>query len=204
MEVDCPFCPYVDYDYRYVIEHVECCHPEFGDSPFIVKHDEAMLPQKKKKDPDLADSSNAPSDEEYVECECGEVVMLSEFTSHSALHDMEETTANIAAPNMLHSRNSPSHNTEDLILNPVLDNSLYKLGYSVPRSVHRSTGRNPPHAGRHRNHRTIQDFMSVLLRSSPSHTSMEAAKTRSKAPRRLGVGTIIMLFLRLLTRGVES
>ena len=204
MEVDCPFCPYVDYDYRYVIEHVECCHPEFGDSPFIVKDDEAMLPQDEDNDPDLADSSNAPSDEEYVECECGEVVMLSEFASHSALHDMEETTANIAGPNMLHSRNSPSPNTEDLILNPALENSLYKLDYSVPRSVHRSSGSNPLHTGGHRNHRTIQHFMSLLLGSSSSHTLIEAAKTRSKAPRRLGVGTIIMLVLRLLTRGVES
>lgn len=204
MEVDCPFCPYVDYDYRYVIEHVECCHPEFGDSPFIVKHDEALLPQDKEKYPDLVDSSNAPSDEEYVECECGEVVMLSEFTSHSALHDMEETAANIAVPTTLHPINSPSPNIEDLILNPVLENSVYKLDYSVPRSVHRSAVRHTPHAGRHRKHRTIQDFMSVLLGSSSSHTLIEAAKTRSKAPRRLGVGTMIMPVLRLLTRSVES
>lgn len=189
MEVDCPFCPYADHDYRYVIEHVECCHPEFGDSPFIVKNDAGVPPLAKGKDLDRADTSNAPSEEEYMECECGEVVMLSEFTSHSALHDMEQTTANLADPTILHSLNSPNPNIEDTTLNPVSDNSFYESDHSVPRSAIR----HHPLAGHHKNHHTIQDFMSVLLGSRSSHSLTMVARTRSKAPRRLGVGTKFIL-----------
>ena len=200
MEVDCPFCPFKDYDHRYVIQHVECCHPEFGDSPFMVTTEDGKpLPVAENKI-DFMDPSTAPSEEEYVECECGEVVMLPEFTSHIALHDMEETTADLAAPTILHATNSLDLNNGHFNLNTESDNGPYKGDDSSPRTVVRRDSR----AGHHKTHHTVQDFMSVLLGSSSLHSRTRVTKTRRNVPRRLGVSILLMPISSSLIPMIES
>lgn len=189
MKIDCPFCPFTDYDHYYIMEHVECCHPEFGDSPFMVKNDDDKQFPAKEMDFDLVDASSAPSEEEYVECECGEVVMLSEFTSHTALHDMEEITVDSASPATLHPTSSPSYEIDDSTLNSVSNSSLGKHDHRVPRS----TARHHSRAGHQKSHRTVQGFMNVLLGSSPPHSRTKGVKRRPGVPQRLGVSTMFKL-----------
>lgn len=191
MESECPFCPYSDSDCRYVVEHVEICHPEFGDSPFIVKSEEQTPLPIVEQDEGPGQALDVPSAEEYVECECGEMVMLSEFTSHIALHDMEETTADLSTPDILRPSTSPHPAGTDLSLNSTLEASshVYEPSNNGSSSKHRSR------AGHHKNHHGVQNFMGALLGSSSSHSRSKVPKTRQKAPRRLGVGIIPILLI---------
>lgn len=82
----CPFCPFGDDDSNFLMQHVGLVHPENDDSPFLVKDE----PEKQRKSMETHGEGSAPkaasSGDGYIECECGEIVLLAEFSSHSDLH----------------------------------------------------------------------------------------------------------------------
>lgn len=92
--LDCPFCDFSDSDAYFLTQHVELCHPEGGDSPFIVKdNDEATIKEASTDAETGQDSAHhdGPSDG-YAECPhgCGEIVVASELTNHLDFHIAEE------------------------------------------------------------------------------------------------------------------
>ena len=184
--VSCPFCPFSSPEHYYVIEHVECCHSELGDSPFIVKEDdEDRLQQRSEPQPRFdRGSSFAPSDGDYIECECGELVLLREFTNHSSLHELEGATADLIAPSFLSdSLHSVSANSKDLHLISMPSNDTG----SSARSTCSVASQQRVYAGHHKTRHGIKNAIDGFLGSPSSPPHSKAGRQRGKTPRRLGV-----------------
>ncbi|MCJ1260216.1 hypothetical protein MMC22_000075 [Lobaria immixta] len=164
------------------MEHVECCHPENGVSPFNVREDEGISRLAGGHDEEAAGVSDAPSQgDDYFQCDCGEVVMLPEFNSHMALHESEETTVDEAAPAAIldHGR---SLKKENLARASMADIGTYPSKSSSSKShvKHRSR------ASKDNSHHGVKDFVGVLLGSNSSPSRPKAVRAKHKAPRRLG------------------
>lgn len=184
MESECPFCPFTNYDSYSVMEHVECCHPENGVSPFNVQHDERMSRLAGGHDEETTSASDAPSqDDDYFQCDCGEVVMLPEINSHMALHESEETTVDEAAPAAILNRGRSALNNENLARASMADISTCPSKPSSSKShvKHRSR------VSKENSHHGVKDFVGVLLGSNSSPSRPKSARAKYRAPRRLGV-----------------
>ena len=104
MEIECPFCSFTDFDLLYILEHVEQCHPDDSDSSSVTINNTGCLATRTNHED--GSSPHDTSKIEYIECECGEHVQLSEFTSHLALHESEEITGDSIPPSIQQSRAS--------------------------------------------------------------------------------------------------
>lgn len=86
----CPFCPFSDTDARFVMEHIEFCHPENGTEhgQFTMQPQEAASEYQR---PSVWDGTEYQADK-YVDCpnSCGEVVANTELSTHLDLHFAEE------------------------------------------------------------------------------------------------------------------
>ena len=187
MESECPFCPFTNYDSYSVMEHVECCHPENGISPFNIQEHEGLSRLAGGRDEEAPGSSDAPSQEDdYFRCECGEVVILSEINSHMALHESEETTVDEAAPAAI-----PSHGRSTLNNDNPARASMADIGtYSSKPSSSKSHVKHRSRASKDNSHHGVKDIVGVLLRSSSSPSRPKAARAKYRAPRRLGVRSL--------------
>lgn len=184
MESECPFCPFNSYDSYSVMEHVECCHPESGVSPFNVQEDEGMSRLAGGHDEEAASVSDAPSQEDdYFQCDCGEVVMLSEINSHMALHESEETTVDEAAPAAIFNHGRSALNNDSLARVSMADIGTYPSKHSSSKSHVRHRSR----TSKDNSHHGVKDFVGVLLGSNSSPSRQKVARAKSRAPRRLGV-----------------
>lgn len=195
MNIDCPFCPYSDDDYRYVIEHVECYHSEMGESPFAVKEEADKTMMVKDHYQTGAKASDAISEDEYVECDCGELVVLSEFASHIALHESEQTITDVVTPaTILYPSKSPEPIGEGI--------NVAFMGKPETRASASSEGKSSfkrrSHSGHRKSHRPVHSFIDALLGPSPSSSSPHAVRAKHQSPRRLGVGTALLDFISLL------
>lgn len=180
MKIDCPFCPYSDDEYLYVIEHVECCHSEVGESPFAVKEESDKTVMVKDDYQTGARASDAVFDDEYVECDCGELVVISEFASHIALHESEQTITDVATPaTILYTSKSPEPIGES--------NNVALMGKPETSAAASSEGKSSPkrrsHTGHRKSHRLVHSSMDTLL---------GPMRAKHKSPRRLGVGTALL------------
>lgn len=187
MESECPFCPFTNHDSYSVMEHVECRHPENGVSPFNVQEDEGMSRLVGRHNEEVAGASDALSQEDdYFQCDCGEVVMLPEFNSHMALHESEETTVDEAAPAAILSHGRSVLSNENLTRVSMADIGTYPSKPSSSKShvKHRSR------VSKENGHHGVRDFMGVLLGSNSSPSRPKAGKARYRAPRRLGVRSL--------------
>ena len=180
--LNCPFCDFIDHDHIFLLQHVETIHPEGGQpSPFAVREEleELIHPVEAPAEEMEGARDDSP---EYIECQCGEFCLLTEFESHLELHYAEsmgfdETSkapVDVAAPDTTIHRasNTPIH--------------IVTSGPSraVPiRSVvdrpHRSSGRKTGSA--------VRDLVDVLCHSTSPPSKKLSQPARSRVPRRLGV-----------------
>lgn len=188
MALQCPFCPFAEFDSYAVIEHVECCHPETGESPFVVRHDEEMSRSDTMYNEmlTLTSSENPSQDEEYFECDCGEVIQLSDINSHMALHEFEETgvtedpsTAILRRQILLSEDDLP-----DALISPADNSTLPPKSASSKSHKRRSRGVN--HKS-HNGHHGAKDLVDVIFTSKSSRSRPKKAIARDDKPRRLGV-----------------
>lgn len=166
------------------MEHVECCHPENGVSPFNVQEDEGISRLAGGHDEEAAGASDAPSHEDdYFQCDCGEVVMLPDINSHMALHESEETTVDEAAPAAI-----LNHGRSTLIDESLARASMAEIGtYPSKPSSSKSHVKHRTRVSKESSHHGVKDFVGVLLGSNSSPSRPKAAKAKYRAPRRLGV-----------------
>ncbi|MCJ1309982.1 hypothetical protein MMC25_003643 [Agyrium rufum] len=106
----CPFCPFTvasfsdDHEMDFLMQHLELCHPENGQTPVIAvdggrhsspsfKDAHLSVRAGKESTPLRSElSEDEDEDEGYVKCPrgCGEIVTLAELVSHMELHASEE------------------------------------------------------------------------------------------------------------------
>jgi hypothetical protein len=91
----CPFCDFADSDAYFLTQHVELCHPENGESPFIARESpDPARPVSSEDQTHTEHHENAPQDdteEEYIDCphDCGESLLTTELQSHLDMHVAE-------------------------------------------------------------------------------------------------------------------
>lgn len=188
MALQCPFCPYTEFDSYAVIRHVECCHPENGESPFVVRQDEEMSRSDVGYNgtPAFNISENPSQDEEYFECDCGEVVRLFDVNSHIALHEFEETVVSENVSSVIVRRNKIS-STDDAqvdLISRADDGTFPSKPASLKLHKQRSRGL---HHKSHYGHHGIKDLVGVMLASKSSRSQPKKTISRDDKPRRLGV-----------------
>ncbi|KAI4128568.1 MAG: hypothetical protein LQ338_002662 [Usnochroma carphineum] len=84
----CPFCPFSDHSPYFLAQHIEAIHPEPDEPSFVSRHfleDKTLMDVIRKEATTVED---APS-QDYIDCECGEAVLLGEFDDHVQLHSAE-------------------------------------------------------------------------------------------------------------------
>lgn len=188
MELQCPFCPYAEFDSYAIIEHVECCHPETGESPFVVRHDEEMSRSDATYNEKLAltFSENPSQDEEYFECDCGELVRLLDINSHMALHEFEETVVSEDTSTAILRRDTmPSMDDVQVdLISPADDETFPPKPASSKLHKRRSRGVN--HKSHH-GHHGAKDLVDVMFALKLSRSRSKTTIARDDKPRRLGV-----------------
>lgn len=199
----CPFCPFSDHDSYFLMQHVELCHPENGESPFIAKHGTVQPRPFSGGDSESASTTDVPSedDEEYVKCphRCGEAVTITELSNHMELHQ-DEGMAFDEAESHVHEGGNIQHGCKAPL--PGFQN---QFSLDLPDALHNYTAKSTADTtlerrARHIKHRGYQrgsnwkDFL--LGTASASSSSSSASKSRSKTAkakhatvRRLGVCT---------------
>ncbi len=187
MALECPFCPFTDEDSYSIIEHVECCHPENGESPFVVKPEEEISRPEGGNDEEATWSGVPSQDEDYFECHCGEVVILSEVDSHMALHESEETAVGeaLSAAILRPSKNAVL-NEGDLTIAPMPDCATFSGNPPSTKLHSKQRSRAENHKGHH-GHHGVKDLVGLMLGSKSSGSRPKTSKARHKNTRRLGV-----------------
>lgn len=168
------------------MEHVEFCHPENEDPPFHVRENEGMSRLAGGHNEEAASASDFPSqDDEYFECDCGEIVMLPEMNSHLILHESEETTVDKAVPAaILSSDDSIPLNNEVVSLALIANTGIHPSKLKIGSKSHVKRRSRPPS---HKSQHGVKDFVGVLLGSDSLSSHSKSARAKYKAPRRLGV-----------------
>lgn len=188
--IDCPFCSFTtkNEDHYKMLYHVETVHPENSHvSPFAVKESNLEVDSDDAQEMEGAKEHSS----EYMECQCGEYCLLTEFESHLEMHyaegiSFDETKKSLAdsaalGPTyhqgraLLPSINSPLHPPhEDLIIAPSRDSKRSAASRRSRSEGHKSQG-------------LVQDFIDVL-RHSTAPPSRKSSNTRPQTgPQRLGV-----------------
>lgn len=84
----CPFCAFCNPSPYFLAQHVEAVHPEKDEPPFVSRHFlDVDLPGDGGGE--VATTCRGVPSQDYIECECGETVLLSEFDDHVQLHAAE-------------------------------------------------------------------------------------------------------------------
>lgn len=192
----CPFCDFSDHDSYFLLQHVELCHPENGDSPFIAKHVEEPASTDPDEEGNTRDSTDSPSgddiDGRYVVCprHCGETVNIAELSSHVEMHLAEgmmfDGTGGIATDEDM----SQLHEERALIrkLETHFDTSLPDpLRNCNPPSGSISSLDADTQPSRQKK-RDIIDWKRLLLGSESSRSKHNSGNGKHATIRRLGVG----------------
>lgn len=195
MAVDCPFCPFSDHETYFLMQHVELCHPESGESPFMVKESAGRQAESFNDVESTSTSDVSSEDEAYIECECGESVVLKEFESHTELHrdegmaldEGEKKAANMAASRSPLRASHASFSGADRM--PAVSLSDVNPGQRDPLDIntvikHRSCSKDT------RQRHGVNKWKGLLLGTSSSTGRPKTAKDKHKSVRRLGVCVI--------------
>ena len=204
----CPFCPYSvssnsGDEMYFLTQHVELCHPENGESPFIaVMHDDQhdVHANEKHSGPrlcvrsgrestlsiDTPSEDDSDGEENYVECPalCGETVTLAELSSHMELHGAEgmvvdETRENAALEEETGSELGRVREQAAVHLD-VLRDSNNRSSPALRKKPH-------PHHKKHKDHYGLKDWKDLLLGPGLKKSRPKNTKARHAAARRLGV-----------------
>ena len=81
----CPFCDFHHEDVDFLFGHVNSLHPDPVGAP---RTDE--IQDRGKEPPPPTFISSAGGGSEWVECDCGELCLISDFSDHLALHEAED------------------------------------------------------------------------------------------------------------------
>ena len=145
-------------------------------------------------DEDSASTSDVSSEEEeYIECECGESVVLKEFESHTELHRHEdmalhgdgEKTASLTAAHRspLRAGHASFSGTDRAPTIPLSDIGSSQDGYPKADTVNKHRSRNTDTKQR----QGVNKWKDMLLGTSLSTARSKTGKDRHKMVRRLGV-----------------
>ena len=180
--LDCPFCDFIDHDHMFLLQHVETIHPEGGQpSPFAIREDlEELIPPVEppvEKMEGVRDDSS-----EYIECQCGEFCLFTEFESHLEMHYAESMAFDETskAPVDVTAPDSTVHRASNAPIHIVTSgpSRLVPIGSVVDRP-HRSSSRKSGSA--------VRDLVDVLCHSTSPPSRKLSQPARSRVPRRLGV-----------------
>ena len=196
----CPFCSFSvksngERDIYAIMHHLELSHPENGQSPFIVTDEGGESGRHTPLDEESASLSiAAPEDEEggevYIECpsQCGEVITLTELSSHMELHSAEGLSFDDLRPR---SRNASPHLHGGRVSGSSAlsysDVSLFSGSTLVDGSPKKHRG----HSARRKQKDGygLKDWKEFFLGPSSKKTRSSISKIRTPVPRRLGVST---------------
>ena len=188
--LDCPFCDFTDHDHIFLLQHVETIHPEGGQpSPFAVR--EELLHQAGPPAEEMEGASDSSFG--YIECQCGEFCLLTEFESHLEMHYAEgmgldersRLPANAAAPESTLHRGRAS-SPQMGFPSPV---PLHIVTSGPSRPVPIRSGPEHPHRSSSRKSSTaVRDLIDVLRHSTSPPSGKLSQAARNRVPRRLGVG----------------
>ena len=206
--LNCPFCDFTDHDHLFLLQHVETLHPEGGrHSPFAVREELTRQGESPAGEMEGArDSCSA-----YIECQCGEFCLLTEFENHLEMHyaegmGFEETsraTVDAAAlRSALHSGQASSPQME--LPSPTLV-PIVTSGPSRPVPI-RSVVERPQRTTNRKSGSAVRDFIDVLRHSTSPPSRKPSQAARNRPPRRLGVreSNSTTCVHRLLTIPLES
>ncbi|KAI9881370.1 MAG: hypothetical protein M1830_003377 [Pleopsidium flavum] len=188
-ELLCPLCDFSDYDSYFLLQHVELCHPENGDSPFIAR-DEEESPHAQLDDVDNTGvSTYSPSGhdtEEYIDCPrwCGETVTIAELPSHIELHLAEGMAFDGTGPITADDNDVQLQDERTLIreLETRFDTSLPD---PLRNNDHLSWSTSNTYPSGQKK-RDITDWKKLLLGPSSSKVKHKSAKAKHATVRRLG------------------
>ena len=180
--LNCPFCDFTDHDHIFLLQHVETIHPEgCQPSPFAVREEVEELIHTVEAPAEEMEGARDDSPE-YIECQCGEFCLLTEFESHLEMHYAEsigfdenpKAPIDITAPDSTIPRasNTPIHIVTSGPSRPIPIRSV------VDRP-HRSSSRKAGSA--------VRDLVDVLCHSTSPPSRKLSQPARSRVPRRLGV-----------------
>lgn len=186
---NCPFCAFGDDDSEFLVQHVGLAHPETDDSPFIVREHDRVRKNSVLSVEESAGSRGATSGDGYIECECGETVLVSEFSSHSDFHLAEGMALkepeemDLGKDTTILSRDhSPFATAGSMPSKSALHNSSSPRNRSSPSSAPNSQNRSPIQKHPY----SIKDWANVLLGSAPKLRPKTAATRKRRSARRLG------------------
>ena len=184
MDIDCPFCSFHACDTIDIVEHIEAYHPEnkHGSS------DNECIPGRFTPEKYVEGGSKSHDDDsevEYIQCECGENVQLSEFTNHLALHMSEEI---ISYANLSQAEEYRPSSVQAISSTESITDTRSHLRTS---STRRKTGKHADHSEQCKVSHSKQRLKGRGLGTFSSHTRPNVAKPRHGVPRRLGVGWLL-------------
>ncbi|KAL8973295.1 MAG: hypothetical protein Q9197_002409, partial [Variospora fuerteventurae] len=192
----CPLCTFSSSSPYFLTQHVEAVHPEKDEPPFVSRH---FL------DVDQADDGGcevvttcggAPSPH-YIECECGEAILLSEFDDHVQLHAAESAAMAVGTAQLPvggTSSSSQQCRAWPLIAAPVepMDRRSASSGGNNVDSPSHSNGASPSksqHSSRINQAKqtyTVKEWIDLLPAPNASLSRTKAYTTAPKNARRLG------------------
>lgn len=195
--------------FHLVVMHTPSCpiYPYSDPSPYFPESDEpSFVPRYFLEDVqaenvrrrETTTDKDAPS-QDYIECECGEAVLLSEFDGHVQLHSAE--SADMAVDTSQLPEGVTLCSPQQRIAWPPTASPLQPVDLNAIPAVHdvadtlgHNHGTRPSkvthdlHHHKHdKQHHTVKEWIDLLLGSHASPTRTKGNATQPKGARRLGV-----------------
>lgn len=188
----CPFCPFSNPSLYSVVQHIETIHPEPDEPSFVSRRflEDDLTEHVDAKG--AAMGRDAPS-QDYIECECGEAVLLSEFDDHVQLHSAE--SADMAVDSSQLPAGVTLTPPEQRVTWPPMASPLRAVDLNpVPAADDVGTRPSKPRhdlQNKHdKQHHTVKEWIDLLLGSSPPPPRPKGHVTHTKDVRRLGVSRL--------------
>lgn len=197
----CPFCPFSDHSPYFLAQHIEAIHPEPDEPSFVSRHfleDKTLMDVIRKEATTVED---APS-QDYIDCECGEAVLLGEFDDHVQLHsaesaDMAVDTSQLPAgvtlspPQQRLTRPPTAPPLRSVVLNaiPAVAKVAESPGYHHgTRPSKRKHDLHDKHGDKQdKQQHTVKEWIDLLLGSNASPSRANVHAPSAKDVKRLGV-----------------
>ncbi|KAL8707849.1 MAG: hypothetical protein Q9220_007203 [cf. Caloplaca sp. 1 TL-2023] len=193
--LNCPFCPFSHGDVYSLAQHVEIIHPETDKPPAIPRHllggDDTLSSGSEE-----AATALAAPPQDYIDCECGEAILLSEFDEHVQLHSAESADMDAEAAELLGRGVQTSPSQKPAISSAVPPHSPQLKRVSIPENDtgyasarHGDVDAKPKHVSQHhgnKHHHTVRDWIAHLLGPSGLPPRAKDGSTVHKKAKRLG------------------
>ena len=175
-----------------MLQHVELCHPENGESPFIAQEENQEIKLAGGYEGGSPSSTDVPSEngeeedeeEAFVDCpaQCGEVITLAELSNHIEMHATEGTSLD-GTDLQVHEHRLQSMYT---LTAPISVDLLATLDETTNPTSSTVAKKRRPHK-KENSHHGIRDWKDIFLTSATKRSRINAAKAKSAGVHRLGV-----------------